>query len=63
MYQAYGVASPDMKNLMSPTPLNCVRKAFTLALNDSGEAFRHTHKSVLPDCFHSVMPAVDIKYA
>ena len=28
-----------MKNLMSPTPLNWVLKAFILALNDSAEAF------------------------
>ena len=39
MYQAYCVASLNMKNLISPTPLNCARNAFTLALNDSADAF------------------------
>ena len=28
-----------MKNLMSPTPLNCDLNALILALNDSAEAF------------------------
>ena len=39
MYQVYCVASLNMKNLISHTPLNCARNAFTLALNDSAEAF------------------------
>ena len=39
MHQAYCVASLNMKNLISPTPLNCARNAFTLALNDSADAF------------------------
>ena len=39
IYQAYCVASLNMKNLISPTPLNCARNAFTLALNDSADAF------------------------
>ena len=39
MHQAYCVASLNMKNLISPTPLNCARNAFTLALNYSADAF------------------------
>ena len=38
-YQAYCVASLNIKNLISPTLLNCVLKAFALALKDSTEAF------------------------
>ena len=38
-YQAYCVASLNIKNLISPTPLNCILKAFALALKDSAEAF------------------------
>ncbi len=37
--QEYNVASLNMKNLMSLTPLNWVRNAFIFALNDSAEAF------------------------
>ena len=36
--QEYSVASLNMKNLMSPTPRNCVRKALILALKDSADA-------------------------
>ena len=38
-YQACCVASLNIKNLISPTLLNCVLKAFALALKDSTEAF------------------------
>ena len=37
--QEYSVASLNMKNLMSPTPRNCVLNALILALKDSAEAF------------------------
>ena len=39
MSHEYSVVSLNMKNLMSPTPRNCVLNAFILALNDSAEAF------------------------
>ena len=35
----------NIKDLMSPIPLNCVRKAFILALNDSADAFVCLSKS------------------
>ena len=38
-YQEYSVASLNIKNLMSPTPRNCVLNALILALKDSAEAF------------------------
>lgn len=37
--QEYSVANLNIKNLMSPTPRNCDRKALTLALKDSADAF------------------------
>ncbi len=37
--QEYSVASLNMKNLMSPTPRNCVLNALILALKDSADAF------------------------
>ena len=37
-YHEYSVASLNMKNLMSPTPRNCVLKALILALKDSADA-------------------------
>ena len=38
-YQEYSIASLYIKNLMSPTPLNCPLNALIFALKDSAEAF------------------------
>ena len=37
--QEYRVGSLNIKNLMSPTPRNCVLNALIFALKDSAEAF------------------------
>ena len=38
-FHEYSVANLNIKNFMSPTPLNCVLKALIFALKDSAEAF------------------------
>ena len=49
--QAVSLASLKRKKGMSLTPRNCLRKAFTLALNDSAKALvsRFMKKFLFPD--------------
>ncbi len=56
--QAYCVASLNIKELTSPTPLNCVRKALILALKDSADAFVQINLAL----FHTMTEVLSSQY-